>query len=58
MRILNQKDFMKKWNSKDTKMNESDLHGVYVYPIYLRDSNIYSDKGFINIDERIMGGTH
>ena len=39
-------------------MNESELQRVYNYPIYPRDSKIYSDKGFVNIDNGIMGGTH
>ena len=39
-------------------MNESELQRVYNYPIYPRDSKIYSDKGFINIDNGSRGGTH
>ena len=39
-------------------MNESQLQKVYNYPIYPRDSKIYSDRGFINIDSGSRGGTH
>ena len=39
-------------------MNESQLQKVYNYFIYPRDSKIYSDKGFVNIDNGSMGGTH
>ena len=39
-------------------MNESQLQRVYNYPIYPRDSKIYSDKGFVKIDNGSMGGTH
>ena len=49
---------MKKYNLKDDTMNESELQRVYNYSIYPRDSEIYSDKGFVNIDDGSMGGTH
>ena len=39
-------------------MNESDLQKIYNYPIYPRDSKIYSDKGFVNMDNGSRGGTH
>ena len=39
-------------------MKESQLQRVYKYPIYPRDSKIYSDKGFVNIDNGYRGGTH
>ena len=39
-------------------MNESQLQKVYNYPIYPRDSNIYSNKGFFIIDEGSQGGSH
>ena len=58
MKILKFKDFMKKYNLKNKTMNESELQRVYNYPIYPRDSKIYLDKGFVNIDNGIMGGTH
>ena len=58
MKILNFKDFMKKYNLEDNTMNELELKRVYNYPIYPRDSKIYSDKGFVNIDNGKMGGTH
>ena len=58
MRVLNFKDFMEKNNSKNDTMNESDLQRVNNYPIYPRNSKIYSDKGFVNIDDGSMGGSH
>ena len=58
MKTLNFKDFMKKYNLKNDTMNESQLQKVYDYPIYPRDSKIYSDKGFVNIDNGSMGGSH
>ena len=39
-------------------MNESELQRVYYYEIYPRDSKIYSHKGFVNIDNGQMRGTH
>ena len=39
-------------------MNESQLQKIYNYPIYPRDSEIYSDKRFVNIDNGSQGGTH
>ena len=58
MKVLNFKDFIKKYNLKDNTMNESQLQRVYNYPIYPRDSQIYSDKGFVDIDNGSQGGTH
>ena len=58
MKILNFKDFMKKCKLKNKTMNESELQRVYNYPIYPRDSKIYSDRGFINIDNGSRGGSH
>ena len=58
MKDFNFKDFMKKYNLKNDTMNESQLQRVYNYPIYPRDSKIYSDKGFINIDNGSRGGSH
>ena len=58
MKVLNFKDFMKKYNLKNNTMNESQLQRVYNYPIYPRDSKIYSDRGFVNIDDGRMGGSH
>ena len=56
MKILNFEDFMKKYNLKDDTMTESKLQKVFNYPINPRDSKIYSDKAFINIDYGSMGG--
>ena len=39
-------------------MNESQLKTVYSHPIYPRDSELCSDKGFVKIDNGIMGGSH
>ena len=58
MKILNFKDFVKKNNLKNDTMNESQLQKIYNYPIYPRDSKIYSDKGFVNIDNGSQGETH
>ena len=58
MKILNFKDFMKKNKLKDNTMNESQLQRVYDYKIYPRDFKIHSDKGFVNMDNGSMGGTH
>ena len=58
MKIIKFKDFMKKNILKNDTMNESQLQRVYNYPIYPRDSKIYSDKGFVNIDNGSQGGTH
>ena len=58
MKVLYFKNFMKKNNLKDNTMNESDLQKIYNYPIYPRDSKIYSDKGFVNIANGFRGGSH
>ena len=39
-------------------MNESQLQKICNYPIYPRDSKIYSKVGFVNIDNGSQGGTH
>ena len=38
-------------------MNESKLQRVYTYPIYLLYSKIYSDRGFVNIDNGSQVGS-
>ena len=58
MKVLNFKDFMKKYKLKNDTMDESQLQKIYSYPIYPRDSKIYSDKGFVNIDNGNQGGSH
>ena len=58
MKILNFKDFMKKYNLKNNTMKESQLQRIYNHPIYPRDSKIHSDKGFVNIDNGSQGGSH
>ena len=39
-------------------MKESELQKNYNNPIYPRDSIIYSDRAFVNIDNGSQGGTH
>ena len=58
MKVLNFKDFSKKCNLNNDTMNESQLQKIYTYPISPRDSKIFSDKGFVNIDNGAQGGTH
>ena len=58
MKILNFKDFMKKYKLKNNTMNQSQLKRFYIHPIYPRDSKIYSDRGFVNTDNGSQGGTH
>ena len=58
MKVLNFKNFMKKYKLKDDTMNESQLQKIYNYPIYPRDSKIYSDEGFLNIGNYQNGGSH
>ena len=49
---------MKKYNLKNDTINESQLQRIYNYSIYPRDSKIYTDRGFVNIDDGSQGGTH
>ena len=58
MKVLNFRHFMRKYNLKNDTMNESQLQKIYKYPIYPRDSIIYSDEGFVNIDDGSRFGTH
>ena len=58
MIILSFKDFVKKYKAKKDTMNERVLQKNYTYPIYPRDSKIYSDKGLVNIENGAQGGTH
>ena len=58
MNILIFEDFLKKYNLKNDIMNESQSQKKYIYPIYPRDSEKYSDKRFVNIDNGKRGGTH
>ena len=39
-------------------MDKSDLQRFYSYSVYPRGSKIYSDKGFVKIDNGSKGGTH
>ena len=56
MTILSFRDFMKLYRLKNATMNESDLQNLYTYPIYPRDSKKYSNKRFVNKDDRRMAG--
>ena len=58
MKVLNIKDFMKKYNSKIDNMIEAQLQKIYNYSIYPRDSKIYSDRALVNIDDGSQKGTH
>ena len=58
MKILKFKDFKKKYQLKNDTMNEREVRRVYIYPVQPRDSKVYSDEGFINIDDVSQGGTH
>ena len=61
MKFLNFEDFMKKYKLKNDTMNEPQLQRIYHYPIYprdSRDSKIFSDKVFVNIDNGSQDGTH
>ena len=58
MKIKNFRGFMKEHNLKDNTMNERGIQKIHNPPIYPRVSKIYSDKGFVNIDDGRMGGTH
>ena len=58
MKLLNFKDFLKKYKLKNDTINESQLQKVYIYPIYPKDSKIYSDKRFVNIDNGSQVGSH
>ena len=49
---------MTKYTFKNVTMNKSELQKVSNCFIYSRDSKIYSDKGFFNIDNASMGGIH
>ena len=39
-------------------MKEGVLQKRYNYPIYLRDSKTFSDKGIVKIEDGAQGGTH
>ena len=49
---------MKKHNLKNDTMNESQLKRVYIYHMYPRDSQLHSDKRFVNLDDGSQNGTH
>ena len=49
---------MKRDNLEDDTMDESDIQRAYTYPIYPRDSKVYSNKVFVNFDLGSMGGSH
>ena len=39
-------------------MDGSDLQKSHKYPFYPRDSKIFSDEGFVILDNGFQGGTH
>ena len=39
-------------------MNKFQLQKIYNYPVYPRASKVYSDSGFVNIDNGSQSGTH
>ena len=49
---------MRKYNLRNNTINEFDLQRIYQFPFYPRDSKVYSDKGFVNIDNASMGRSH
>ena len=49
---------MKKHNLKNITMNERELQRIYNYKKFPRDSQIITDKGFVNIYNGSQGGTH
>ena len=58
MKVLNFRDFAKKYKLTNFTMTESQLQKIYNLSIYPKDSKIYSHKRFVNIDNRSRGGTH
>ena len=56
MKSFNFKDSMKKYILRKDTMNEPGLQRVYNYPIYSRDSRLYSERGFVNIDDGSQRG--
>ena len=51
-------EFFEKIYFKKNTMNQSILQRIYIYPINPRDFIIYSDIGFVNLDNGRMGGSH
>ena len=58
MKVSNFKDFMKKDDFLKDTVNELELERIYNYQMYPRDSKIYSDRRFVNIDAGSVNGTH
>ena len=58
MYIIKFREFLKKFNLKIDTKSESGVQRIYNYPIYPRDSKLYSNKGFVNKDIGSQGGTH
>ena len=57
MKKLNFEDYMEKFDLKNT-MVAREIQRIYNYCIYPRESKLYSDRGFVNIDIGSQGGTH
>ena len=58
MRILNFRDFMRKYKIKNNTMNEFQLQKIYNYNTYPRESKIYSDRGYVHMDNGSQGGSY
>ena len=58
MTKLNLKSFVKEYNLKNDIKSGSELRKVYNFPLYASDSKKYSDKGFVNLDNEQVDGTH
>ena len=58
MKVSYLKEFMKNYKLKIDTLNESQLQKIYNYPINPRDSRIYSNRGFVNIDNESQGGAY
>ena len=43
---------------KNDTTNEFDLRSVDNYPIYPKESRLYSDKVFVTLDDGFQGGSH
>ena len=49
---------MKKYNLKHDNMNEFQIQNTYIYPIYPRNSKMYSKERFVNINNGSLSGLH
>ena len=58
MNLITFRVFMKIYNLKNDTRNESQIQNFYIYPIYPRNSKIYSNQGFVKIGNGSQAGTH